>query len=482
MLMAAAGMLRKKTAGVFHAPELALSAISEGLAVNLDTGLDIEARYFVELAVSDSCKDMIRTLWYGRSAALKCEGLPTHEGPPFTKIAIIGAGMMGAGLAFVCADAGYEVVLKDVHGEALEKARAHFESQLKRRRKHLSESQRDAILARLTLTLEPGPLQDSDLVIEAVFENLGLKHAINEELEPLLAKDGVWASNTSALPIFDVGAKSRSPQSFIGLHFFSPVEQMPLLEIITTSNTSDATLARCLAFCQRIKKLPVVVNDGYGFYTTRVFSAYIMEGANLVAEGHDPVLIEWAARAAGMVVPPLQVFDEVTLTLGVKANEQGRDYLGDAVDSPGMDLVRALVANGRTGKADGAGFYNYEGGKRRGLWDKLTAHASSSGSDPLDAPALQRRLLLAQAVQAVRCLEGGILRSARDGDVAAVFGIGFAPQTGGPFGWLDRQDLPTVIRELDALSASCGQRFTAPELLRDMAAQGRRFFDTPRAE
>ncbi len=482
MLMAAAGMLRKKTAGVFHAPELALSAISEGLAVDLDTGLDIEARYFVELAVSDSCKDMIRTLWYGRSAALKCEGLPIHEGPPFKKIAIIGAGMMGAGLAFVCADAGYEVVLKDVHEEALEKARAHFESQLKRRRKHLSQPERDAIFARLTLTLEPGPLQDSDLVIEAVFENLGLKHAINEELEPLLAEDGVWASNTSALPIFDVGAKSRRSQSFIGLHFFSPVEQMPLLEIITTSSTSDATLARCLSFCQRIKKLPVVVNDGYGFYTTRVFSAYIMEGANLVAEGHDPLLIEWAARAAGMVVPPLQVFDEVTLTLGVKANEQGRNYLGDAVDSPGMDLVRALVAEGRTGKADGAGFYNYEGGKRRGLWSKLAVHASSSGSDALDVPALQRRLLLAQAVQAVRCLEDGILRSARDGDVAAVFGIGFAPQTGGPFGWLDRQDLAAVVRELDALSSAGGQRFAAPELLREMAAQGRRFFDTPRPQ
>lgn len=482
MLMAAAGMLRKKTAGVFRAPELALSAISEGLKVDLDTALDIEARYFVELATSDSCKDMIRTLWYGRNAALKCEGLPTYEGAPFKKIAVIGAGMMGAGLAFVCADAGYEVVVKDIDQGALDKAHSHFEAQLKRRRKHLPEPERDAIRARVTLTLEPALVRDSDLVIEAVFENLDLKHAINEELEPQLAEGGVWASNTSALPIADVGAKSKAPEAFIGLHFFSPVEQMPLLEIITTPATSDETVARCLAFCRRIKKLPIVVNDGYGFYTTRVFSAYIMEGANLVAEGHDPNLIEWAARSSGMVVPPLQVFDEVTLILGVKANEQGRSYLGGAVESPGMELVRALVAKGRTGKSGGAGFYDYDHGKRRGLWDQLGAHVTATASAALDVHGLKRRLLLAQAVQAVRCLESGILRTARDGDVAAVFGIGFAPQTGGPFGWLDRQDLAEVVEELHLLASSCGARFAAPKMLCDMANERRRFFDTPRAD
>ena len=478
MLMAASGMLRKKTAGVFQAPERALSAISEGLKLDIDTALDVEARYFVELALSDACKDMIRTLWFSRNAAMKHEGLPRHEGADFESVGIIGAGMMGAGLAFVCADAGYTVVIKDITEEALDGARAHVEGLVKKRRKHLPDEARDAILRRVTYALDAPALEGVDLVIEAVFENLALKHAVNTELEPLMNAQGVWASNTSALPITDVG-NPRAPR---GLHrpaLLLPVEQMPLLEIITTETTSEETLARCLAFCRRIKKLPVVVGDGYAFYTTRVFSAFIMEGANLVAEGQDPVLIEWAARAAGMVVPPLQVFDEVTLTLGVKANEQGRAYLGDAVDSPGMELVRTLVEQGRHGKASGAGFYHYEGGKRRGVWPGLAEHVRERQTS-MSVEDLGRRLLLAQAVQAVRALELGILRSPRDGDVAAVFGIGFAPHTGGPFGWLDRQDLVAVVAELERLASERGARFEPPALLRTMAAAGERFFETPR--
>ena len=481
MLMAAAGMLRKKTAGVFAAPERALSAIAEGTKLGIDTGLEVEARYFVELAVSDACKDMIRTLWTLRSAALKHAGLPTYDGPDFEKVAIIGAGMMGAGLAFVCADAGYEVVLKDIQQDALDAAEKHLDAQIARRRKHLSDEDRAALRGRIALALEPAALDGVDLVIEAVFENLELKHTVNRELEPHLRDGGVWASNTSALPIADVGASASDPTKFIGLHFFSPVEQMPLLEIIRAPATDDVTVGRALQFCRRIKKLPVVVNDGYGFYTTRVFSSFIMEGACLVAEGHDPVLVEWAARSAGMVVPPLQVFDEVTLTLGVKANEQGRAYLGDRVDSPGMDLVRALVAAGRTGKAGGAGFYEYSNGKRRGIWSGLRELVTEP-AQRASVEMLGRRLLLAQAVQAVRALESGILNSPGDGDVAAVFGIGFAPHTGGPFGWLDRQDLSGVVAELDALAAQHGDRFEVPETLRTMATSGARFFDTPRRD
>jgi 3-hydroxyacyl-CoA dehydrogenase/enoyl-CoA hydratase/3-hydroxybutyryl-CoA epimerase len=254
---------------------------------------------------------------------------------------------------------------------------------------------------------------------------------------------------------------------------------MPLVEIIVGEKTSDETLARALAFAKRIKKIPIVVNDGYGFYTTRVFSAYILEGAQLVAEGHDPVLIEWAARQAGMVVPPLQVFDEVTLTLGVKATEQGRKYLGDAVDLEGVRLIQRMVDDGRPGRAGGAGFYEYEQGRRTRLWPGLRALAQGT-PDRTGVDLLARRLLLVQANQAAHCVEQGIIRERRDAEVGAIFGIGFAPNTGGPLSWLDAQDLREVVDELDALAAVHGRRYQAPGLLRELAEKRERFFsDSP---
>ena len=484
LLMAASAMLHKKTAGVFKAPEAALSAIQEGLGLEFDRGLEVEARYFTGLVVGDQSKDMIRTLWFFRQAALKHEGLPTlakGEDAGIRKVAILGAGMMGAGLAYVCADAGYEVVLKDVNQDALNNGVAHFEAELAKRKRHLDDAGRKAIRDRLTPSLELAALAGTDLVIEAVFENLELKHRVTREVEPQLSADGIWASNTSAIPIGDLAEVSAHPDRFIGLHYFSPVEVMPLLEIIRGPKTSDRTLARSLDFCRRINKLPIVVNDGYAFYTTRVFSSYIMEGAQLVAEGHDPVLIEWAARQAGMVVAPLQVFDEVTLTLSLKAGAQSRKYLGDAaVDTDGMRLIQAMVeTHGRGGKAAGAGFYEYENGRRTRLWPGLKDLAKGTPA-VTGVDYLARRLLLIQAVQAVTCLELGILRNERDGEVGAIFGIGFAPNTGGPFGWLDRQDLRKVVNELDALSKTLGVRYAPPNKLRELAEKNQKFFpDAP---
>lgn len=482
LFMAAAAMLRKKTAGVFLAPEAALSAIQEGAALDFDRALEVEARYFTGLVVGDQSKDMIRTLWFYRQAALKHEGLPSladAEDAGIETVAILGAGMMGAGLAYVCADAGYRVVLKDIDQGALDRGVAHFEAQLAKRKRHLDDAGRQAIRERLTPSIEMAALDGTDLIIEAVFENLELKHRVTRETEPCLSADGIWASNTSAIPIGDLAKVSAHADRFIGLHYFSPVEVMPLLEIVMGPETSERTLARCLAFCRRIKKLPIVVNDSYAFFTSRVFSSYIMEGANLVAEGHDPVLIEWAARAAGMVVSPLQVFDEVTLTLGLKASEQGRQYLGEgAVDTPGMAVIRELVAAGRTGKADGAGFYEYEAGRRKRLWPGLAELESVASTDSAsDVEALGRRLLLVQAIQAVGCLEEGVLRNVRDGEVGAIFGIGFAPNTGGPFAWLDRQDLRALVQELDALERAHGKRYAAPAKLREMAERGQSFHD-----
>jgi 3-hydroxyacyl-CoA dehydrogenase/enoyl-CoA hydratase/3-hydroxybutyryl-CoA epimerase len=476
MIMAGAGMLRKKTAGVFEAPEAALSAVSEGLLLTIDGGLDVEARYFTKLAVGDQSKDMIRTLWYFRTAALKGEGLPRAETDGFKRIAVIGAGMMGAGLAYVCADAGYDVVLKDVSQESLDRGIAHFDKQIADRKKNASAEDKAALRARLHPTLDDADLAGTDLVIEAVFENLDLKLRVNRDLEPHLTPTGIWASNTSALPIGDVSRESKIPERFIGLHYFSPVEVMPLLEIVLGPKTDEATLARCLAFARKTKKIPIVVNDGYAFYTTRVFSAFILEGAQLVAEGHDPVLIEWAAKQAGMVVPPLQVFDEVTLTLGVKAVTQGKQYLGDDIDTDGVALIKAMVEeHQRPSKAAGAGFYEYDGGKRKRLWPGLKQLAKGSPTAS-GVELLADRLLLIQCVMAANCLEQGILRSKRDAEVGAIFGIGFAPQTGGPLAYMDRRGLANVVARLDEFAAAYGKRYAPPKLLREMATQGTRFF------
>lgn len=486
LFMAASAMLRKKTSGVFKAPEAALSAMQEGLGLAFDRALEVEARYFTGLVVGDQSKAMIRTLWFGRQAALKHEGLPKlgeGEDAGINKVAVLGAGMMGAGLAYVCVDAGYEVVLKDIDQDALDKGVAHFEAELKKRKRHLDDDARKQFRDRLTASLELDDLKDTDLIIEAVFENLELKHKVTKETEGQLSENGIWATNTSAIPIGDLAKASAHADRFIGLHFFSPVEVMPLLEIVVGPQTSDATLARSLDFCRRIKKLPIVVNDGYAFYTTRVFSSYIMEGANLVAEGHDPVLIEWAGRSAGMVVPPLQVFDEVTLTLPLKASEQSKVYLGEeSVANPGMDLIRAMVEeHERTGKAGGAGFYDYKDGRRKGLWPGLAELAAKpEDPDPVNVDYLQRRLLLVQANQAVHCLAEGLLRNVRDGDVGAIFGIGFAPNTGGPFSWLDGQNLREVVTELDGLAKQFGKRYEPHPKLREMAEKNEAFYpDAP---
>lgn len=477
IFMAACAMLVKKTAGAFPAPELAIAAVQEGLPLSFDRAIEVESRYFIQLAISDQAKDMIRTLWFHRTAAEKQDGLPRVEDARIHKVGILGAGMMGAGLAFVTAQAGMTVVLKDVKDEQLGKARAHCEAQAAEL-KHLGVEQRKAILDRITYTLANDDLDGCDLIIEAVFENLELKHSVTRESEPKLAKDGIWASNTSAIPIGDLAKVSQAPHNFIGLHYFSPVEKMQLVEIITTEQTSEQTLARCLAYTRAIKKLPIVVGDGYGFYTTRVFSAYILEGAQLVAEGYEPVLIEWAARKFGMVVPPLQVFDEVTLSLAAKAFKQGRQY-GKVLDVPAVALVESLVEQGRLGKAAGKGFYEY-GDDGRKLWSGLGALAvgKPEAGDPVaTVELLGRRLLAMQALEAARAVGDGIVKNLRDAEVGAIFGIGFAPGTGGPLSYIDRRGVADFVAECDDFARRFGPRYQPPAVLREMASAGKTFFE-----
>jgi len=470
----AAAMLLKQTAGAFPAPEAALRAVYEGTFVGIDAGVVIETRHFVQVVTSDAAKDMLRTVWYHRTAAEKLEGLPTSGEPAFQSVAVLGAGMMGSGLAAIAAQAGCDVVLKDIDQAALDKGLAACRGILEKRAKHKSADERAALTARVRGTLDPADFRGTDLVIEAVVENKRVKHAVIRESEAVMNPDGVFASNTSALPIGDLAQASQRPAAFLGLHFFSPVETMPLVEVVRGPQTSERTLARALAFCRAIKKIPVVVNDGYGFYTTRVFARYILEGAQLVLDGHDPVLVEWAAKSAGMMVPPLKVFDEVSLTLGRHVLESGREYIGEEPGLEAGELLTAMVGQGRLGRAAGKGFYDYDAEPRR-IWSGLRAFARRQPGET-GVPYLQRRILLVQAVEAARCLAEGILRGPGDGDLGALLGLGFAPQTGGPFAWLDRQDKPTLLAELDRLATRQGPRFAPPELLRRMAQDGSRFY------
>lgn len=472
MLVVACAMLTKKTGGVMPSPKTAIEAVQEGSGLQFDRALEVEARHFTKLAVGDCAKDMIRTFFFHRSAVEKHEGLPTREESAVEKVAILGAGMMGAGLAFLFAKAGCQVVLKDIQQEGLDAGMEHCRTQVGKLR-HLSKDEKESLLARIKPSLELDDLRGSDLVIEAVFEDLALKHRVIREVEPLLSETAIFASNTSAIPIGDLAEASMRPANFIGLHFFSPVEKMPLLEIITPPETSEETLGRSLAVSKRIKKLPIVVNDGYGFYTTRTFSSYIIEGAQMVAEGHDPVLVEHAARVAGMVISPLKCFDEVSLKLGAHAIEQGRQYLGDSMDIAGVRLVSKMVSLERLGKAAGRGFYDYEGTRRiwPGLKDLAEGKPEKTGVD-----YLARRFLLAQAAQVGNCLDSGVLRNYRDAEIGAIFGIGFAPHTGGPLAWMDRQGLSQVVEELDELTEECGDRFKPASILRNMAQKGESFY------
>lgn len=478
LYVAACAMLYKKTAGAYPAAEAAVSVVQEGCRVTFERSLEVEARAFSRLATSDQAKDMMRTLWFHKNAADRHDGLPKIADAGIKRVGVLGAGMMGSGLAWLAASRGYEVVLKDVRSEALDKARAHIEEQTARRLKHQSAEERAATNARVRLTLDPADLAGCDLVIEAVIEDLNIKHRVIRETEAVMSPGGVFASNTSALPMADLNKASARPAQFLGLHFFSPVEQMPLVEVMRAAETSDETLARALAFVRALKKTPVVVGDGYGFYTTRVFMRYVNEGANLVAEGHDPATIEWAAREAGMVVPPLQVTDEVSLELGRHVVAEAVRYMGPSVaEQPGVRLLLEMVTeHGRPGKAAGKGYYVYEDGKRRGLWPGLRGLAKGAPTQT-GAAYLARRVLLVQALEALRCLEEGVLRAPRDGDVGAILGVGFAPNTGGPFAWLDRQDKAALVSECEQLAATVGDRYAPPARLREMAASGARFYE-----
>ena len=497
MLMAANAMLREKTYDNYPAPRHILSCVYEGLSTNLDTGLAIEARYFTNLVMSPVSKNMIRSLFFGMQEANKLASRPA--GVPqqkYSKIGMLGAGMMGAGIAMSTATAGIDIVLLDTTQEAADKgkdyARKQWSKQVQRGR--MTADAMEALLVRIHPTASYADLAGCEMVIEAVFEKREIKADVTKKAEAVIGADAIFASNTSTLPITGLAEASVRPANFIGLHFFSPAEKMPLVEIIVGKATSDATLARSMDYVRAIGKTPIVVNDSRGFYTSRVFGTYVSEGMALLEEGVPPALIDKAGLIAGMPVGPLALADEVSIELVYKIAQQTRADLGKAYVERAADRVAAkMVAElGRLGRKSGAGFYDYPADGPKHLWPglaeqfpvKVGASALRAGDTPsgagneamLSLEEIVERLILVQSVETVRCLEEKVLRAPIDADVGAILGWGYPPFRGGPIGWLHSLGLPSAVAVLDRLAEQHGPRFAPPKLLRDMAARNECFY------
>ncbi len=485
MLMAANAMLREKTYDNYPAPKHILSCVYEGLATNIDTGLAIEARYFTNLVMSPVSKNMIRSLFFGMQDANKLGSRPKHVAvQKYSKIGMLGAGMMGAGIAMCTAQAGITVVLLDTTPEAAEKGKTYASRQWGKQvaKGRLTQEAMDALLARIHPTADYAELAGCEMVIEAVFEKREIKAEVTKKAEAVISADAIFASNTSTLPITGLAQASVRPANFIGLHFFSPAEKMPLVEIIVGKATSDDTLARSMDYVRAIGKTPIVVNDSRGFFTSRVFGTYVSEGMALLEEGVPPALIDKAGLIAGMPVGPLALADEVSIELIHKVAQQTRADLGEAYVERAADRVASkMVAElGRLGRKSGGGFYDYPAEGPKHLWPGLAEHFPQKvGAGDTAMATLQQiieRLILAQSVEAVRCLEEQVLRAPIDADVGAILGWGYPPFRGGPIGWLHSLGLANALDALERLTKTHGARFAPPELLRNLAAKGESFY------
>jgi 3-hydroxyacyl-CoA dehydrogenase/enoyl-CoA hydratase/3-hydroxybutyryl-CoA epimerase len=475
----ASAMVHSKTMGVYPAAKALLSAVYEGAMVPFDTALKIEARWFTSVLMNPSSSAMIRSLFINKEALEKGAVRPAQPDQTVKKVGVIGAGMMGAGIAYVSANAGIEVVLIDAKQESADHGKAYSAGILDKgiNRKKVTEEKKAEVLDRITATTDYAALAGCDLIVEAVFEDMGVKAEVTKKVEAVVGPDCIFATNTSTLPITDLAHASTRPEQFIGIHFFSPVDKMLLVEVIRGKATGDRAVAKALDFIRQIRKTPIVVNDARFFYANRCIIPYINEGIRMVAEGVEPVLIENAAKLVGMPLGPLQLVDETSIDLGVKIAKATRLAMGDAYPDGAVDAVLfAMADKGRLGKKSNAGFYSYDDkGKRAGLWDGLEA-AYPVAKDQPDLTLVQHRLLMAQVLEAVRALEDGVLMDIREGDVGAILGWGFAPWSGGPLSWLDMIGAPRAVEICDALTATFGARFTAPALLRDLAAKGDGFY------
>jgi len=477
---ATAGLLLQKTAGNYPAPKVIMNSVYEGLQMPFDRALAHEARFFAQCVTSGVAKNMIRTLFYSLNDANKGKARP--KGAKETKletIGILGAGMMGAGIAYVTAKAGLNVVLKDVSVEAAEKGKEYSKNLLSKQvsRKRMDQAKMDGILDKIKTTDNPSDISNCQLVIEAVFEDRDLKATVTKESESAMAETAIFASNTSTLPITGLAEASSRPESFVGLHFFSPVDKMPLVEIIVGEKTSDDAIAMCVDYTRMIGKTPIVVNDGRGFFTSRVFSTYLFEGLECLAEGIPAAVIENAGKSAGMPVGPLAIADEVSIELMYKINKQTEADTGEKYKGKAVEIVNKFMEElDRPGKKAKKGFYEYPEGEKKYLWPELKELYPHSDAK-IDAEEVKTRFLYRQAVEAVRAHEDNVITSPVDGDIGSILGIGFPPYTGGAFSFIDWIGVEQFVKECERLEAAYGERFAPPELLKKMAKEGKAFYN-----
>ena len=472
----APSMLRKTTKGVYPAPEAILDVAVNSLRLDFDTAMRYSNRVFTRIVVTPVAKNMINTLFFQLNDVNGGASRPKSiKKRPVKKIGILGAGMMGQGIAYVSALANLDVVLKDISIEAAEKGKAYSEKLLDKaiKRGKKDASAKEKVLNRIKTTTRNEDLEGCDLIVEAIFENLDLKKTIIRETEPYITKNSVFGSNTSTLPITELAAATSRPQNFIGIHFFSPVDKMPLVEIIVGKKTSQETLALAFDYVRQIQKTPIVVNDARGFFTSRVFSSYMDEGYALLSEGVDPVLIDTLAQLAGMPVGPLAVQDEVSQELSAKAvltNAELDKKLGgnSAEANPFMVKLLPIIhgEHNRRGRAYGAGFYEYPAGGTKFIWPELykmfyKPEASIPYRDIKD------RLLFRQIMTSLACLEESVLNSVRDGNIGSIMGIGFPPYTGGVFQYINTYGPQAFIQRSEELAGKYGKRFLPPTILKE---------------
>jgi len=476
MLSVAPAVLRHKTRGLYPAPEYALAAMVEGAQVDFDTALRIESRYLAKLIVSPVAKNMINTFFFNMNAIKSGQSRP-KDVPRYKpqKVGILGAGMMGGGIAYVQASRGLPTVLRDV---TLEKAQAGKNYSVKITQPRVEQGRMNPhdqaeLLARITPSESVQALQGCDLIIEAVFENRELKARVTREAEPMLAPGGFFASNTSTLPITGLAKASKRPEKFVGIHFFSPADKMKLVEIIRGKQTDDETVARAFDYVQSIGKIPIVVNDSRGFFTSRVFGTFVMEGAAMIGEGIPAAVVEQAGIQAGMPVGPLAVLDETALSLSVHVLDQTRtDYRaegGTYIATPGELLVERMVKEfDRNGRAAGGGFYEYpkEAGAKKFLWPQLKTLFERPDAQ-WNLQELKDRLLYRQAVETARCLAENVLTTVHDANIGSIFGIGFPGWTGGAMQFIYGTGIDAFFHRAEVLAGKYGNGFAVSPAVKD---------------
>ena len=488
--------LKKQLNGApYPAPRNILAAAVEGSQVDFETALTIEARYFTELVTGQTAKNMIQAFFFDLQAVNSGASRPKGVEPrTVRKVAVLGAGMMGAGIAYSCARAGIEVVLKDVTAEAAQKGKAYSEKLCAKAvsRGRTTQEKADALLALITPTADPADVAGCDAVIEAVFENPELKQKVFKEIQDIVEPDALLCSNTSTLPITLLADGVSRPADFIGLHFFSPVDKMPLVEIIKGERSGDEALARAFDLVRQIKKTPIVVNDSRGFFTSRVIGQFINEGVAMVGEGVEPASVEQAAAQAGYPAKVLSLMDELTLTLPRKIRNETRRAIevegGTWLEHPAEAVIDRMVDEfDRTGRSGGAGFYDYdENGKRAGLWPGLREHFGGDGAaSDVSFEDMKERMLFSEALDSVRCLEEQVLTSVADANIGSIMGIGFPAWTGGVLQYINGYDggagvgvgLPGFVARARELAEKYGERFEPPALLVEKAERGEVFTD-----